>query len=226
MEPHPDAGADAPPARISPYAGRSVLGRSTRTRDTRTAASPASPAGLRAATGGTAAADDSAGGALTGPWDQAFWFFLAGQVRSKSNFRVSRSGRGSQTAPADEWAALAAFETRVHAAARRHRPSGWDLGDKSARLVHRPVAVTVCLARSLLDTGNIDKSVLDGLQGVAVHNDAQVAWSTSANIRSSRSPGLLVAVARLAPGADLHAQLEAGQQLAAFAVELSAGTLL
>lgn len=201
-----------PAGRISPYAGRSVL---------RSGGGPVPARAPRDRFGGSESHD---GGTLDGPWEQAFWFHLPGPVRSKSNYRFN-SRASTLPSGSDAWDVLADYESRVGILARRFVPDGWVLGPERGAVAARPVIVVASVARSLLDTGNIDKSVLDALQGVAMRSDAQVAWATSANIRSSKRPGLLTAVARLAPGTELDEQLAAGQQLAAAAVTIAQARL-
>lgn len=143
-------------------------------------------------------------GPLDGPWDQAFYFVLPGPVGSKSNFR---HGQGAK------WADLKAFADQVRLAARAARPRGWVTGETGTSVAQRPVLVTAVFARSMLDVGNLDKSILDAVEGtprkgitpaqpgVVMVNDAQVAGAAAWGVRTATDPGALVAFARLPAGA-------------------------
>lgn len=95
----------------------------------------------------------------------AFWVPLPA-VRSKSNYRHQRH--------AGKWDRLRAFEDEVLLTVRAALPDGWDVGDANRPLAERPVVVACVAARTLLDAGNISKSVLDAAQGVVYHSDASV----------------------------------------------------
>lgn len=144
-------------------------------------------------------------GELTGPWDQGFYFTLTGPVRSKSNYRQDTANRG-------KWTELSGFADQVFLAARASRPRGWVAGDPGAPVAQRPKILTCVFARTMLDIGNIDKSILDAVEaprgrgaaraaspGVVMVNDAQVAASVSWGVRTSEDVGALVAFARVAP---------------------------
>lgn len=57
--------------------------------------------------------------------------------------------------------------------------------------------VVLTYGRTMLDIGNLDKSLLDALEGVLMVSDAQVRASLSLGPRTTQDPGVLVAVARL-----------------------------
>ena len=108
------------------------------------------------------------------------------------------------------------------AAARTHRPTTWPACVPGLPVAARPQVLVVIAARTLLDAGNLDKSVLDALQGEVMASDAQVCLTTSVPLRTGRDPGLLVAFAVLEPGTDLATRLAVGAQLtAAVAVMLT-----
>lgn len=142
-------------------------------------------------------------GTLDGPWEQAFYFILLGPVASKSNYRHS-AGSGAQ------WAELKTFAESVRLAARAARPAGWVTGAAGTALAERPKVVTALFARSMLDVGNLSKSILDAVEGtprkgrfpaqpgVVMANDAQVAGDAAWGVRTNDSPGVLIAFARLA----------------------------
>jgi Holliday junction resolvase RusA-like endonuclease len=153
------------------------------------------------------------GGPLEGPWEQAFWFCVPGEVRSKSNHRQG-DRRGGKTT----WSLVASYELAVMSVGRKYRPAHWEQGEKGTPVASRPKIVAFCFARTMLDVGNIDKSLLDALQGVVMATDAQVCWSTSAGVRDSSDAGVLVAIARLDRTATLAAQLEASCALAQVAM--------
>lgn len=157
-------------------------------------------------------------GALSGVWEQAFWFVVPGAPRSKSNYRQEATS-GAQ------WAQLKAYADQVALAARAARPRGWVAGDPGAPVVQRPVMVAAVFVRSVLDVGNADKSILDAVAGgparggrparagVVMASDAQVAASFSWGERAHVSEGALVAFARLHPGAPHRAAARAGVEL-------------
>lgn len=141
-------------------------------------------------------------GALDGPWIQGFYFTLRDPVRSKSNFR---HGAGTRA----QWAQLAGFEEQVFLAARAARPRGWLAGDPTLPVGERPKIIACVYARTMLDVGNVDKSILDAVEGtrktktapptagVVMVSDAQVAASLSWGERTNVEQGALVAFARL-----------------------------
>lgn len=141
-------------------------------------------------------------GLLAGPWEQAFYFVLRGRVGSKSNYRHGATSTHN-------WAQLAAFADQVALAARAARPRGWVTGDIAQTVTQRPTILTCIFARSMLDVGNLDKSILDAVEGtprkgttparpgVVMVNDAQVAGASAWSVRTDEHPGALVAFARL-----------------------------
>ena len=150
--------------------------------------------------------DENPGGSLAGPWDDAFWFALPAGVQSKSNFRREHKSRA--------WSDLTLFESEVRSCARAHLPAGWDLGAQDTKKVaERPGIVVVIYAVSLLDTGNLDKSVLDALERVCFYTDASVRSITCLSERRRTDQHAAVAVARLAPAADLAAIIRATSAL-------------
>lgn len=154
-------------------------------------------------------------GGLDGPWLQAFWFTVPGTVLSKSNHRRGDSRQGKST-----WSAFAGYELDVKGRARDARPAGWVTGSKTEPVADRPRIVAYCFARTLLDTGNIDKSLLDAVQGPVMATDAQVAWSAAGGVRTSVEPGVLIAFARLAPSAGHCEVVDAALQLVRASTDL------
>lgn len=135
-------------------------------------------------------------GLLHGPWLEAFWLDLGFPLLSKSNFR-----RGQARSAGAGWKAGQQFERSVAFAARSVLPDTWELGPRDASVAQRPVIVVQIFAETLLDSGNLAKSVHDALEGVVFHNDASVAYSGSLSRRARSGQRSFVAVARLAPGA-------------------------
>ena len=89
----------------------------------------------------------------------------SGQVKSKSNFR--RSGKS-------KWSEIASFEYELAHLIRQARPSDWQT-DEQKKVSDRPKVVAVIIARTMLDAGNLSKSVLDAAEGVLFQNDASVS---------------------------------------------------
>lgn len=147
------------------------------------------------------------GGTLQGPWQSGLWFTVPGPVRSKSNHRRGDTGRKSHTT----WRQLQSYELLVNSIARKYRPATWNNGNADDPVISRPRILVCAWARTTLDAGNVDKSVLDALEGTLYVNDAQVRWSLGGSTRTRQHPMLLVAVAQLPPGTGtLHG---AAQQL-------------
>lgn len=106
------------------------------------------------------------GGVLTTPHTTAAVWFELPQLRSKSNFR-----RGANT---KSWNRLQGFEDELAITARSYRPTSWPMGDSSAPVAQRPAVIAVVVAETLLDTGNVTKSLYDALEGVLYHTDASI----------------------------------------------------
>lgn len=124
----------------------------------------------------------------------AFWVDLPA-VRSKSNYRHQRRG--------ESWRSLRGFEADVLLRTRSVLPTGWELGDSAAPVSARPVVVAAVCAKTLLDAGNLSKSVLDAVQGVVYHSDASVRAVTEVALRTSKDQGGGVAFALLPHDATL-----------------------
>jgi hypothetical protein len=140
---------------------------------------------------------------LEGPWVEAFWMEVPFPVRSKSNFRRHRRGDG------DRWAQHATFADRLAELARAAVPGTWDIGDATAPLAQRPVVVAHLAAVTLLDTGNVDKSDLDAVEGIVYWNDASVRASSAATVRRRDGQRGWAAFARLEPGSSAAAVTDA-----------------
>lgn len=147
-----------------------------------------------------------ASGTLTGPWSQAFYFTLATRVRSKSNYRADSRSR-------HEWADLKAFANLVALSARSARPAGWEHGSVGTPISSRPRILAAFYSRTMLDAGNLDKSILDAVQaparprglpahhpgapGIVMADDAQVAGVAAWTTRTRQNEGLVAAFARV-----------------------------
>lgn len=94
---------------------------------------------------------------------------LLPKMVSKSNYR-----RGD----AVKWRKNVAFERECALLLRATMPESWSLGDARDSLVERPRVVVAIAAVTLLDAGNISKSLLDAAEGVLYINDASV-WAVT-----------------------------------------------
>jgi hypothetical protein len=111
-------------------------------------------------------ANNATGGVLEVQSAQtALWVELP-QLRSKSNFRRGKKSKN--------WSRLQGFEDELAISARAVRPMEWPMGDPGAAISSRPSVVAVVIADTLLDTGNVTKSVFDALEGVLYHTDASI----------------------------------------------------
>lgn len=152
-------------------------------------------------------------GLLEGPWLQAFFTELPGEMRSKSNARRYRARRVTAR---ERWSAYRDYESGVAAWIADAVPEGWELGPPPpAALRARPTVASFVFARTALDAANLPKSVLDAAQGIVYWTDASVRYSSELADRSRSADGGLVAFARLAPGTGSNELLVAGAALAA-----------
>lgn len=157
------------------------------------------------------------GGALSGPWDQGFWFEVPFTMRSKSNFRRGQRSR--------DWNTQSAFASDLAVLAHSALPDGWDPGSADQPVSSRPTMAVVIVARSVLDTANLSKSVLDAMESPTIKgavgpaplgvyvNDAQVRFQSSLSERGRNDQRGLVAVCRLTPDVSLEDLARAGAQL-------------
>lgn len=155
-----------------------------------------------------AARADVATGVLSGPWVEAFWFDVPFPVRSKSNYRHSRRPEARA-----QWETEKAFQAALANLAASAVPGGWDPGDGEVPLERRPAVVAVIGARTLLDAGNLSKSVLDALEDVTYVNDASVRACLTVAVRTGKGNRGVVALARLAPGASVTELVAATTEL-------------
>lgn len=130
-----------------------------------------------------------------GPWVQAFVVDVPFAVRSKSNFR--RGGTGTDARA--QWKAHQAFEAELRQLFRAELPAGWEVA-ADLPLPQRPVIVVAIRAVTMLDTGNVSKSILDAVEGVVYRNDAQVRAELTVTERSRHEQAARIGFARLTPG--------------------------
>ncbi|MFM7089095.1 MAG: RusA family crossover junction endodeoxyribonuclease [Candidatus Paceibacterota bacterium] len=136
-----------------------------------------------------------------GPWVEGFVIKLDSQLKSKSNFR-----RGSN------WSKYVKYEKDLALTIKEVLPYTWDLGSRDNTINERPKVVIQIVAESLIDTGNLSKSVLDALEGVLYHNDASVVAVASMSIRKKKGY-TYIGVARLRPDASFEEVQNAVREL-------------
>jgi Holliday junction resolvase RusA-like endonuclease len=125
--------------------------------------------------------------------DVAFSFIIPGQLRSKSNFR--RSGRSG------EWSSIRRFEDEVALLARLARPAQWRVGDPDVPVAQRPAVVVVIWSRTLIDAGNLSKSLQDAVEGIVYVTDASVRAVVEVSERARSDQRTVVGFAQLPPAA-------------------------
>lgn len=113
---------------------------------------------------------------------------------SKSNYR-----RGDSRS----WRKNASFERECALLLKSAMPSSWSLGSADDPLSERPRVVVAIAAVTLVDAGNISKSLLDAAESVLYINDASV-WATT-QVVSRRKNGQRTAACfiHVPPGSDL-----------------------
>lgn len=115
-------------------------------------------------------------GVLSLPSGHLAFYIVLPRVRSKSNYRHSRRS--------STWSGIQSFEGEVCIEARAACPEEWQVGDLSDPIAARPGVVACVAARTMLDAGNLSKSVLDAVQGVVYHSDASVRGVTELTRRA------------------------------------------
>lgn len=143
---------------------------------------------------------------VDGPWLRALWVELP-RVRSKSNFR-----RGTADA-AERWREEQEFRAAVAQVLRIACPPDWELGDAGTAVAARPAVAAAIGAATLLDTGNISKSVLDAGEGILYLTDTQVRSEALWTERRSDNQVGWAAFAQLAPGPSWRALFDAQNAL-------------
>lgn len=123
-------------------------------------------------------------------------FTVTGPLRSKSNHRTGKRS---------DWSRQRAFETYVSDVLRALLPSDWVRpGIEAASVGDRPVVVASIWAATLIDAGNLTKSVLDAGEGLLYRNDAEVCATSQFVQRTRLDQRFAVAFAQLPRGADLR----------------------
>ena len=148
---------------------------------------------------------------------------------SKSNFRFF----GDAANGGDRWKRFKDFEADLRQVLLAKRPDDWEVGERDAPVEDRPVVVVSVWARSLLDTANLDKSILDAGQPPKVaaalvpyltKQDVPVYWN-DASVRallpcSERGEpaddglGAVIGYACMAPGTGTRVLIDAVHTLA------------
>ena len=113
-----------------------------------------------------------------------------GQVKSKSNYRRSSSSK---------WSEISSFEIELGTILRQARPTGW-LNDTEDKVTDRPRVVAVIIARTMLDAGNLSKSILDAAEGVLFQNDSSVGLVMEYADRAKNDQRSVVAFTQLPAG--------------------------
>lgn len=118
-------------------------------------------------------------------------------IKSKSNFRTG--GR-------ERWSQYAAFEDQLRLTFRKHRPSDWQVPAVKTPppVKDRPRVVAAIWAETLLDSGNLSKSVLDAGERVLYVSDAEVAGDSHLVTRSRDGRRFVVGFSQLPPGSGVQ----------------------
>lgn len=139
-------------------------------------------------------------GHLPGIGDNAFWFEWPAPIQSKSNFRRS-SNR-------NQWNNLTSFESTIQivlSTVLKNVPA-WDLGPPPPNPINqRPSVVLFVAATTLLDTGNLTKSLADACQGYLYHTDASIRAETVVTKRSATNQQAWIAFAQTNNSSTEHA---------------------
>lgn len=143
--------------------------------------------------------DPSCQGTLgEGPWHASLWVRLDTAVLSKSNYRHRSRSRGAM-----DWGKLRTFDELTSLSVRAARPADWLPADPAVPVARRPRLVSVMVARTTLDAGNVSKSILDSCQGIVMATDAEVVAVSEVVTRSRLNPGAVIAFAQFPGGCAL-----------------------
>jgi hypothetical protein len=126
-------------------------------------------------------------------------------LMSKSNFR--RGGKGG------EWRRQKGFENEVTTKAKLARPKDWPKDDGSGSVAERWGYVVLIVARGLIDTANMAKSITDALQGALFFNDASVRVCSCVGIRQRDAQDATIIVGALPPGSSWAEVRKMGDKL-------------
>lgn len=135
-------------------------------------------------------------------------------LRSKSNFRRRSQSR--------DWAVEQAFRRDLSVVVSAARPVNWPMGDATVPVAQRPAVACVIVATSTLDTANLSKSVLDALEGVVYHTDAQVRYQCAVSNRGRSAQRAVLAFAALDADTELSELHAHGARLAELALDVFA----
>jgi len=147
------------------------------------------------------------GGTLEGSWDSGFWIDVPFPLRSKSNYRRGQASAGR------EWKTVQAFEEAVGLLARSQLPPDWVVGNDTLPVSGRPAVLVCIVGRSMLDTANFSKSVLDACERVVFTSDASVLGVVSLGIRVKADQRAVVGFAQMASQPNLGRLAELSGEL-------------
>ena len=120
------------------------------------------------------------------------WIHIPGPVVSKANHR-----RATSTSHAAKWSKVRAYEQEVSFLLYRAKPSLWaPPGDSVAS---SPPVVAVICACTIMDAGNISKSLLDAAAPAMYASDASVVAVSQVVYRGRTNQSTLFALAQLTP---------------------------
>lgn len=134
----------------------------------------------------------------------------AGQIKSKSNYRRSANTK---------WSDISSFEMELGVLLRQARPSDW-VNDLEEKVADRPRVVAVIIARTMLDAGNLSKSVLDAAEGTLFQNDSSVGLVMEYADRGKSGQCSVVAFAQLPAEATREEMAKEAAKLFASASEV------
>ena len=132
---------------------------------------------------------------MNSAWTAAVWAAFNEPVVSKANHRMFTKTSGSSS-----WQKIAMFEQGVHHRLRQVRPPQWVLPASDSAPASRPAVACVVVARTMLDAGNVTKSLLDASEGVLVVNDYEVSALATITERGRANAGAVAAFAQLHVG--------------------------
>lgn len=138
----------------------------------------------------------------------AVYLRLDHRIQSKSNYRWA-----SQTHEAARWTHLRDFERDMSMLLQQARPAEWILPSPAVALPDRPMVVSCIIAATMLDAGNVTKSIHDTCQGVLVVNDAEICSETVHVLRRKNTQHAIVGYAQLPAQSTVRARAGALSEL-------------
>lgn len=150
-------------------------------------------------------------------WEDFELVIYVPDPKSKSNYSFGR-GRAKRS----EWSSLQSFELALRCEASSHKHENWPMGPKNGKVADRPVVCAAIYARTMVDTGNLNKSTLDAVEGCLYWTDASVRYVAEASERvpASKGHGLALAVSVHPPGTDSEDLLDESTRLMKKAIDL------